>query len=122
MTKKATKEEEAIAADEAQMRSLTTGEVLREKGLCPLVVVRARDSGVHVGFLARYHDGDAELLDARRLWQWQEGRHTLNEIAVQGAPAKSRISKAVPQIVILDACELIPVSDTASRTFEPRWT
>lgn len=44
MTKRANKHETEVAADEAEMRSLYTGEVLRERGLCPLVV-RARRVG-----------------------------------------------------------------------------
>ena len=105
---RANKTEVAIAADEAQQRSLTTGEVLREKGLCPFVIVRARDSGVHVGWLAEYHDGDAMLLDARRLWGWSGGPKTLNEVAITGAP-KAKLSQPIKAIAILDACELVQV-------------
>jgi len=115
MSKRANKAEVAIAADEAQQRSLTTGEVLREKGLCPLVIVRARDSGVHVGWLAEYHDGDAVLRDERRLWGWSGGPKTLNEIAVVGAP-KAKLSQPIKVIAILDACELVQVETSAAAT------
>lgn len=119
--RKATKAEESIAADEAQELSLLTGEVLKAKGLCPLVIIRSRDSGVHVGWLARYHDGDVELLDARRLWSWAEGRNTLNEVAREGI-TKGRISKAVRCIALLDACEVIPVAEAAAASLTAeRW-
>ena len=111
--KKANSEEVAIAADEAQQRSLTTGEVLREKGLCPLVIVRARDAGVHIGWLAEYHDGDVMLLDARRLWAWSGGPRTLNEVAINGAP-RAKLSEPVKVIAILDACELVQVETSAA--------
>lgn len=120
-TKKANKAEEAAASDEAQMRSITTGEVLRERGLCPLVIIRSRDSGVHVGLLAKYHEGDVELLDSRRLWSWSGGKNTLNEIASEGV-SSARISKPVAQIALLDACEVIPVSDAAAPSLtRERW-
>ncbi len=125
MTRKATKTEEAIASDEAQTRSILTGEVLRERGLCPLVIVRARDSGVHVGWLARVGGGDVELLEARRLWQWQspgkEKARTLNEVATKGLEW-ARLSEPVPQIALLDACEVIPVSPDAAKSLTTsRW-
>lgn len=119
--RKATKAEESIAADEASERSLLTGEVLKAKGLCPLVIIRSRDSGVHVGWLARYHDGDVELLDARRLWSWAGGRNTLNEVAREGITS-GRISKAVRCIALLDACEVIPVAEAAAASLTTeRW-
>ena len=122
MSKRANKAETAIASDEAQMRSITTGEVLREKGLCQLVIVRARDSGVHVGWLAEYANGDVVLLDARRIWGWTGGRRTLNEVATMGLDL-AKISEPVPAIAILDACELIPVVPSAEESLtQSRWT
>lgn len=119
--RKATKTEEAIAGDEAQQRSLLTGEVLREKGLCPLVITRSRDAGVHIGWLARYERGDVELLEARRLWRWSGGRNTLNEIARSGIE-QGRISQAVPQLALLDVCEVLPVSAAAVASLtKERW-
>lgn len=121
VTRKATKTEEAIAGDEAQARSLLTGEVLREKGLCPLVITRSRDAGVHIGWLARYERGDVELLEARRLWRWSGGRNTLNEIARSGIE-QGRISQAVPQLALLDVCEVLPVSESATPSLtKERW-
>jgi hypothetical protein len=122
MTRKATKDEEAVAQDEAAMHSLLTGEVLRSKALCPLVVIRSRDSGVHVGYLARYGDGEVELVESRRIWSWTEGPPTLNELAETGLPGKARISKPVRHICILDACEVIAVSHEAAKTLtNSRW-
>lgn len=120
--RKATKAEQAIAEDQAaEQHSLLTGELLKVKGLCPLVIIRSRDSGVHVGWLARYHDGDVELLDARRLWSWAGGRNTLNEVAREGITS-GRISKAVRCIALLDACEVVPVSEAAAASLTvERW-
>jgi hypothetical protein len=106
--RKATASETEAASDEAQERSILTGEVLREKGLCPFVIIRARDAGVHCGYLARYGAGDVELLESRRIWRWYEHRNTLSDIAERGA-GKARISTPERIKAVLDACEIIQV-------------
>lgn len=126
MTKRrANKDETAVAGDEAQERSILTGEVLRERGLCPLVVVRSWDAGVHVGLLARYdrENGDVELFDARRLWRW-DGAHTLHEVALRGCNgSRTRLSEPVPLIGIPGVCEVIPVSPAAETSLTTsRWS
>ena len=121
-SRRATKEEAAVASDAAQMRSILTGEVLREQGLCPFVIVRARDSGVHLGYLARVGDGDVELIEARRLWRWTGGRNTLNEVA-EGGVETARISEPVRQIALLDAAEILPVhnAEAIASLTRSRW-
>ena len=110
----ATKTEKAIAADEAKHRSILTGEVLKEKGLCPFVIIRTRDAGVQMGYLAHFYQGtgEAEMLEVRRLWSWSGGRNTLNEIATEGVTS-GRISKPVRYNVICDVAEIIEVTDEA---------
>ena len=121
--KKATKEQEAIASDEAQARSLITGEVLREKGLCPLVVVRTRGAGVHVGYLARVDpvSRSCELLESRRLWRWC-GANTLSEVALEGVSGAVRLAKPERVKPLFDVCELCEVADRAAPSLtESRW-
>ena len=121
MSRKATKTETEIAADEAQTHSLITGEVLREKGLCPLVVVRTYGAGVHVGYLARISGQEAELLECRRLWQWF-GANTLNEVASEGVSGNVRLSKPLRQAALTSVIEVLPVSDAARASLtESRW-
>lgn len=110
-----TRDERAVAGDEAQERSILTGEVLRERGLCPLVVVRSWDSGVHIGLLARYDttNGDVELYDARRLHRWR-GANTLHEVSLRGvAQDYTRLSEPVPLVAVPGVCEVIPVAPEA---------
>lgn len=121
--KKANRAEVAAAEDEAmEFRSLTTGEILRAKGLCPLVVVRTYGAGVHVGYLARTEGQEAELLEVRRLWRWY-GANTLNEVAEDGVSGACRISKPARHLRLSSVIETIPVSDKAAPSLlESRWS
>lgn len=130
MAKKATEADKAIATDEAKLRSLTTGEVLREKGLCPPVVVRTHDAGVHVGYLADYSHrngsplGVVELIEGRQLWWWgSDSTHReLHSIAETGAP-RAKISQPCsrPYTVagVCSVMELTPVA--AASLLRDRW-
>ena len=104
------------------MRSLTTNEVLKERGLCPLVIVRTYGAGVHVGLLARIDGQEVELLDSRRLWRWQ-GANTLSEAALRGvSDGYTRLSEPVPQTVLPTAIEVLPVAEAAAKSLtKSRW-
>ncbi len=123
MSRAPTRSEKAVAKDEAQVRSLRTGEVLRERGLCPLVLVRTRDAGVHVGLLADY-DPTAEVvtfLEGRRLWRWR-GANTLHEVVTAGVSEQSAISEPVRGYEVQAVAEVLPVSDTAAPSLtRSRW-
>ncbi len=115
--------EENVANDEAQTRSLLTGEVLREKSLCPLVVVRTRGAGVHVGYLAKVDtmSRTVELLESRRLWRWY-GANTLSEVALDGVSGAVRLAKPERSKPLFDVCELCEVSQKAAPSLtESRW-
>lgn len=123
MTQKANDQEVAAAVDEALERSLLTGEVLKARGLCPLVVVRTRGAGVHVGLLASYDmmSRTAVLLDSRRLWRWY-GANTLSEVARDGVSGATRLARPVPQHGLADVSEILPVSAVAAPSLtESRW-
>ena len=90
------------------------------------VIVRSVNSGVHAGYLVS-REGDAVTLkDSRRLWRWVVARMTgqlssLSEVAVYGVNAKSdlsRIGVAVPQMIVLGVCEIIPASAAAQKSIE----
>lgn len=75
------------------------------------VIVRTYSAGVHIGVLKSREGREVVLMGARRLWSWA-GAFTLNAVAVEGVRRKdSRISKAVPEITLLEAIEIIPVVD-----------
>lgn len=122
MTKIPTKAERLILADEAEVRSLETGELLRERGLCPLVLVRTYGAGVHVGLLARLDGQVCELLDSRRLWRWQ-GANSLSEAARKGvSKGYTRLSEPVPHAYLPTTIEVFAVSaDAAESLTTSRW-
>lgn len=123
--RKATKAEEAIAKDETtggQLFSLTTGEMLRAKGLCPLVVVRTYGAGVHVGYLARSDGQEAELIESRRIWSWT-GANTLDEVAEFGVAEQACISKPMTKVKRLTSViETLEVTEKAAPSLlKSRW-
>lgn len=87
-----------------------------------IVLVRARDSGVHVGRLVARDGTDVTLADARRVWRWR-GANTLNELSLRGASTEwTRISEPVPTILVLGVCEVLPVSEAAAKNLTTsRW-
>lgn len=84
------------------------------------VIVRCRDAGVHFGTYVSHNGREVHLTDARRMWRWfaAEGI-SLSECAVAGINAKkSKIAFPVGQIVLLDACEIIPCTVEAAASIE----
>jgi len=75
------------------------------------VLVRTYSAGVHIGTLKERNGKEVTLTNARRLWSWS-GAFTLSAVATQGVDrANSRISVAVPEILLTEAIEIIPVSE-----------
>ena len=65
-----------------------------------------------MGYLTACVGTAVELTESRRLWQWTEA-FTLNEVSQQGCGEASRISEPVPEILLTQAVEVIPCSETA---------
>jgi hypothetical protein len=88
----------------------------------PLVIIRTRDAGVHIGRLVSRDSGEVTLSDARRLWRWK-GANTLNEVATKGVDKEySRLSEPVAKIIVIGACEVIEVSnDAVENLTTSRW-
>jgi len=78
------------------------------------VIVRTYSAGVHFGTLAALDGKNATLTDTRRIWYW-EGAFTLSAIALDGLSKKSKLSVAVPELILTEAIEIIPVSDKAEK-------
>lgn len=86
-------------------------------------IIRTYSAGVHVGTI-KETSADKRcitLQNASRIWRWR-GANTLHELALHG-PAQdwTRISERVPEIVIIEAIEIIPVAAAAMDKFGPRW-
>lgn len=77
------------------------------------VIVRTYSAGVHFGRLMWRYGKEVLLCDARRIWYW-EGAFTLNAIAVNGVAKTSKLSIPVSEILLTEAVEVIPCTETAS--------
>lgn len=81
------------------------------------VIVRTYSAGVHFGTLEERSGKEVRLSNARRIWKWQ-GAWTLNEVALNGVGAGSKISSTVPSILLTEAIEIIDCSPTGAASIE----
>lgn len=83
------------------------------------VIVRGDRSGVFFGILKEKNGREVKLTDCRRLWYWS-GAASLSQLAVDGVayPKDSKFTVRVPEIVILDAIEIIPCEEKAINSIE----
>lgn len=77
------------------------------------VIVRTYSAGVHAGELISRKGKEVTLKNSRRIWYWK-GANTLNEIAMHGVGAGSKIAEPVPKIVLTEAIEIIDASKAAT--------
>ena len=77
------------------------------------VIIRTYSAGVHFGTLAARDGKEVTLTNARRLWYW-EGAFTLSAVAQNGVKKSSKLSVAVPEIILTEAIEIIPCSEAAT--------
>ncbi len=85
------------------------------------VIVRARDAGVHFGYLDWFEGRTVELSRARRMWRWWAAKQmTLSAVAEFGLNTDKdlRIQNELPKHLILDACEIIPCTAICVESFE----
>lgn len=85
------------------------------------VLIRSNDSGVHHGTLVAVDGVSVRLTNSRRLWEWNTGGAgiSLSEIAICGIDHNgSKITMALPDIVISGVCEIIPTHGMADATIE----
>lgn len=81
-----------------------------QKTAGPEVLIRTYSAGVFIGTILERSGLEAKVLNARRLWSWQ-GAFTLNAVATAGVDRKnSRISKPVPEIILTQVIEIIPIA------------
>ena len=78
------------------------------------VIIRGHNSGAFAGILESRTGTEVVLRDARRLWYWT-GAASLSELAQRGtsSPATCKFPAPVDRHTILDAIEVIDVTDAA---------
>jgi len=84
------------------------------------VIVRAKDAGVHFGYLEHFEGRVVTLSRSRRMWRWWAAKQmTLSAVAEFGLNLKKdlRIQNELPLIIIQDACEIIPVTQVCVDSF-----
>lgn len=78
------------------------------------VIIRTYSAGVHYGILDGRQGAEVRLKDTRRIWYWNKA-FTLSKLATDGLDAKSsKLSVTIPEIVLTEAIEIIPVTEKAA--------
>ena len=83
------------------------------------VIVRGDRSGVFFGTLVERNGREVTLKSCRRLWCWY-GADSISQLAVDGTkkPKDCKFTVSVNSIMILDAIEIIPCTETAICSIE----
>ena len=83
------------------------------------VIVRGDRSGVFFGTLAEREGREVVLHKCRRLWYW-DGAASISQLATDGTvkPNQCKFTVTVDEILITDAIEVIPCSESASKKIE----
>ncbi len=87
-------------------------------------IVRTYSAGVFMGTIESRDGKEVALSNARRLWYWA-GAASLSELATSGTskPKQCKFPAPVPEVLLTEAIEIIPVSDVARKSIEsvPVW-
>lgn len=82
-------------------------------------IIRCTKAGVHYGEVVAIEGEAVRLKNSRRLWYWVcKSGHTLSGVARNGLSDASKISGTLESILLLDACEIIPVTKDAALSIE----
>lgn len=83
------------------------------------VLVRGDRSGVFAGILKAKCGREVELTECRRIWYWA-GAASISQLAIDGTkkPQECRFPAPVASIVITDAIEIIPCTETAEASIK----
>lgn len=85
------------------------------------VIVRTYSAGVHAGVLSARNGREVTLAGSRRIWRWAQANPAdgaLSGVANWGVGASSKIAGPVESILLLEAIEIIPATDTARASIE----
>lgn len=83
------------------------------------VLVRTFSAGVFAGTLKSRNGKEVVLTDARRIWYWA-GAASLSQLATTGTskPGECKFPQAVPEVLLTEAIEILPVSAEAKASIE----
>lgn len=82
-------------------------------------IVRGDRSGVFFGQIKSRDGREVTLINCRRLWYW-DGAASLSQLALEGTklPKNCKFTVTVDELLVLDAIELIPCTDTAVKSIQ----
>lgn len=87
-------------------------------------IVRSVQAGVFCGNIKEKTGDEVTMTNVRCLWYWS-GAASLNQLAEEGVkyPNDCKFTIAVPELTILNVCEIIPCSDKAVKNIDavPVW-
>lgn len=85
------------------------------------VLVRGYEAGVYFGTLEAVESSTVRLSNVRNIWSWG-GATCLSQVAEEGIK-NGRVSQTVPSMVILNVCQIIPLSEAATGNLnnQPQW-
>ena len=98
---------------------LTGGEEEVPAPIGEYVIVRSRVEGVNAGSLISAGRGWCVLKDVRRLWYFEPKNPLLSwyeGVAISGVNAKSRLSSAVPNKIIVEDYSITPCTKEAAES------
>lgn len=88
------------------------------------VIVRTYSAGVFAGEIESRNGKEVVMKNARRLWYW-DGAASLSQLAMEGTkkPENCKFPIAVERIELLEAIEILDVTDEARKSIEavPVW-
>ena len=85
------------------------------KKIAKIVMIRTYSAGVHFGKLVSRKGKEVVLKDAHRVFYWTNAC-SLSQLAIQGSQNKNtenKISVSVPEIILTEAIEIIPMTKEA---------
>jgi len=87
-------------------------------------IVRTYSAGVFCGVIESRNGKEVVLNDARRLWYWK-GAASLSQLSIDGVacPSECKFPQAVNDLLLLEAIEVLPVTDKAKASIDlvPIW-
>lgn len=90
----------------------------------PYMIVRTYSAGVFAGNIESRNGTEVIIRNARRLWYW-DGAASLSQLAVDGVknPGNCKFPCIVDRIEVMEAIELISVTELAKKSIEevPIW-
>jgi hypothetical protein len=79
-------------------------------------IIRTVHAGVFYGEIAERRGDEADLTNARRIYEWH-GAATLSQVSQDGVGPNSKLTMPV-NLTVLGVIEIIPVSDKAQENLD----